>query len=166
MKHTEDQDVDLDLIQKKYDDRDEDFDNQNEDGGGWSDLDNSDEENSDLENSTNEDDDVDDDSDDDEIALQAELAKIRAERDALKKKEEERVAKEQQEQLEDAARLGNPLLALTTTDVAAGKIKRKWNDDVVFRNQARGESAGMKKRFINDTVRNDFHRRFLDKFIL
>jgi hypothetical protein len=56
---------------------DEDFDNQNEDGGGWSDLDNSDEENSDLENSTNEDDDVDDDSDDDEIALQAELAKIR-----------------------------------------------------------------------------------------
>jgi protein CWC15 len=94
------------------------------------------------------------------------LFSARAERDALKKTEEDRVAKEQQEQLEDAARLGNPLLALSTADVAAGRIKRKWNDDVVFRNQARGESAGMKKRFINDTVRNDFHRRFLDKFIL
>jgi hypothetical protein len=56
---------------------DEDFDNQNEDGGGWSDLDNSDEEDSDLENSMNEEDDADDDSDDDEIALQAELVKIR-----------------------------------------------------------------------------------------
>lgn len=113
MKHTEDQDIDLDLIQKKYDDRgkvmldflflylnnqglldldpsfpfflllflqcyvDEEFDNNNEDGGGWSDLDNSEEEDSDLENSMNEDDDVDDDSEDDEIALQAELAKIR-----------------------------------------------------------------------------------------
>ncbi len=91
---------------------------------------------------------------------------VRAEREAQKKKEEERAAKEQQEQLEDAARLGNPLLALSTTDVTAGKMKRKWNDDVVFRNQAKGESTGMKKRFINDTVRNDFHRRFLDKFIL
>jgi hypothetical protein len=49
---------------------------------------------------------------------------------------------------------------------AAGRMKRKWNDDVVFRNQARGESTGMKKGFINDTVRYDFNRRFLDKFIL
>ena len=56
---------------------DEDFDNNNEDGGGWSDLDNSEEEDSDLENSMNEEDDVDDDSEDDEMALQAELAKIR-----------------------------------------------------------------------------------------
>jgi protein CWC15 len=92
----------------------------------------------------------------------------RAEREALKKKEEERVAREEQERLEDAARLGNPLLALSNanTEAAAGRIKRKWNDDVVFRNQAKGESMGKKKRFINDTVRNDFHRRFLDKFIL
>lgn len=47
---------------------------------------------------------------------------------------------------------------------SSGKLKRKWNDDVVFRNQAKGEPE-VKKRFINDTIRNDFHKRFLNKFI-
>ena len=42
--------------------------------------------------------------------------------------------------------------------------RRRWNEDVVFRNQAKGEPKP-KKRFINDTVRNDFHKRFLNKFI-
>jgi len=44
------------------------------------------------------------------------------------------------------------------------QIKRRWNDDVVFRNQARDEPEH-KKRFINDTIRSDFHRSFLKKFI-
>ena len=30
--------------------------------------------------------------------------------------------------------------------------------------QARGEGSG-KKRFINDTIRNDFHRKFLNKYV-
>jgi protein CWC15 len=34
----------------------------------------------------------------------------------------------------------------------------------VFKNQARDEPQ-LKKRFINDTIRNDFHRRFLNKYI-
>jgi protein CWC15 len=46
-----------------------------------------------------------------------------------------------------------------------GRMKRRWNDDVVFRNQAKGEPDQNKKRFINDTVRNDFHKRFLNKFV-
>ncbi|KAG5598004.1 hypothetical protein H5410_039236, partial [Solanum commersonii] len=33
----------------------------------------------------------------------------------------------------------------------------RWDDDVVFKNQARGELKVV-KRFINDTIRNDFHR--------
>ncbi|GAU24495.1 hypothetical protein TSUD_156070 [Trifolium subterraneum] len=40
----------------------------------------------------------------------------------------------------------------------------KWDDDVVFKNQARGETK-LAKRFINDTIRNDFHRKFLHKYM-
>ena len=47
----------------------------------------------------------------------------------------------------------------------SGAIKRKWNDDVVFRNQARDVSERDSKRFINDTIRNDFHKRFLSKYV-
>lgn len=89
------------------------------------------------------------------------MAKIRSERELLKQKEKEAAAAKEDEQLEEAALIGNPLLA---SDVASGKLKRKWNDDVVFRNQAKGEPEA-KKRFINDTIRNDFHKRFLSKFI-
>lgn len=44
------------------------------------------------------------------------------------------------------------------------QVKRRWDDDVVFKNQARTEPK-QQKRFINDTVRSDFHRRFLDRYI-
>lgn len=32
------------------------------------------------------------------------------------------------------------------------------------RNQTRGEPKAQ-KRFINDTIRNDFHRRFLERYV-
>jgi hypothetical protein len=35
---------------------------------------------------------------------------------------------------------------------------------VCCRNQTRGEPKAT-KRFINDTIRNDFHRRFLDRYV-
>ncbi len=73
-------------------------------------------------------------------------------------------AAEEQAQLEEAALTGNPLLN-AGGGVTSGRLKRRWNDDVVFRNQAKGELDANKKRFINDTVRNDFHKRFLNKFI-
>ncbi|KAG6503757.1 hypothetical protein ZIOFF_036081 [Zingiber officinale] len=40
----------------------------------------------------------------------------------------------------------------------------RWDDDVVFKNQSRGETKAP-KRFINDTIRNDFHRKFLHKYM-
>lgn len=40
----------------------------------------------------------------------------------------------------------------------------RWYDDVVFKHQARNEPA-KKQRFINDTTRNDFHRKFLGKYV-
>jgi len=42
-------------------------------------------------------------------------------------------------------------------------VKRRWDDDVIFKNQAR--EPDNKKRFINDTIRNDFHKKFLEKYI-
>ena len=112
--------------------------------------------------SHSDDDEDDDDEDDEELELQRELARIKAERAAAQaKKEQEERLREEQLQTESAMR-GNPLVALTGDDSA--KVKRRWNDDVVFRNQTRDEPEH-KKRFINDTIRNDFHRSFLKKFM-
>ena len=62
----------------------------------------------------------------------------------------------------------NPLLDPSRLGAgSSGKsfaVKRRWDDDVVFKNQAR-EPKQEEQRFINDTVRNDFHRRFLNKYI-
>ncbi|KAM7459772.1 hypothetical protein LguiA_036245 [Lonicera macranthoides] len=44
------------------------------------------------------------------------------------------------------------------------KSDKRWGDDVVFKNQARGE-AKTPKRFINDTICNDFHQIFLQKYM-
>ena len=138
-------------VKAKYDDAD----NDDNDSEGWSADDSSD----DLDYSS---DDDDGDDEDDEEALQAELAKIRAERDAQKAEQDKQRQEEEELQDQEAALVGNPLLSSASND--AGRLKRRWNDDVVFRNQAKGEPQP-KKRFINDTVRNDFHKRFMDKFI-
>ena len=155
--------IDDTLIRQKYDDDDAEGGDDDDSSGGYSDLDNDDDVD-DLDASSDEsDDDEDSDDDDDEAALQAELAKIKAERDAAKRKQQEEEAAQEESKLEEAALLGNPLLAGMEAS-SSGKLKRRWNDDVVFRNQAKGEPE-IKKRFINDTVRNDFHKRFLNKFI-
>ena len=58
--------------------------------------------------------------------------------------EEER-AKEEQEAKERDIALGNPLLNKQDFN-----MKRRWDDDVVFKNQARGtEEKGKKKEFVN-----------------
>ena len=102
------------------------------------------------------DDDDEDDDNDDEEELMKELEKIKREREA------ERLARERKEAESNphAILAGNPLLASTSFGV-----KRRWDDDVVFKNQARNVDDKPQKRFINDTTRSDFHKRFLDKFI-
>ena len=116
-----------------------------------------------------EDDDDDDDDEDDTAALLAELEKIKRERadEAARKAALENAAAEKARQQEVAA--GNPLLALAggTGGGAAGgsfSVKRRWDEDVVFKNQTRGEPKHV-KRFVNDTIRSDFHRRFLSRYI-
>ena len=97
---------------------------------------------------------------DDEADLLAELERIRKERaeEASQRKREEDVEKETQ--LREEVARGNPLL----NQAASFQITRRWDDDVVFKNQSRGEPKAQ-KRFINDTIRNDFHKRFLTRYI-
>ena len=108
-------------------------------------------------------DDSDDDSDDDddELALALELEKIKKEREEERLKREAEQQAEAQAAKDAAAMTTNPLL----NDEPMGAVKRKWNDDVVFRNQARGAPEKKGKTFVNDTIRNDFHKRFLAKYI-
>lgn len=90
------------------------------------------------------DDDSDDDSDDEEAELQRELERVRKEREEKKKREEEERAKEEQDARERDIALGNPLL--NKQDFT---MKRRWDDDVVFKNQARGTEDKGKKEFVN-----------------
>jgi len=40
----------------------------------------------------------------------------------------------------------------------------RWYDDVVFKNCAKKEGKEQKK-FVNDIIRSDFHRKFMNKYV-
>ncbi|KMU85361.1 hypothetical protein CIHG_03145 [Coccidioides immitis H538.4] len=73
--------------------------------------------------------------------------------------EQEKAAKEQEQREYDIAR-GNPLL-----NPQDFNVKRRWDDDVVFKNQARGTENKGQKEFVNDLLRSDFHKRFMSKYV-
>ncbi|KAF7944069.1 hypothetical protein EAE96_010479 [Botrytis aclada] len=106
----------------------------------------------------------DEDSDDDEdetAELQRELEKIKRERAEKREQEErERLAAEEAEREHDIA-LGNPLLNAKSDF----NVKRRWDDDVIFKNQARGTEDKGKKEFVNDLLRSDFHKKFMSKYV-
>ncbi|VDN07051.1 unnamed protein product [Thelazia callipaeda] len=104
------------------------------------------------------------DSDEDDTAeLMAELARIRKER-ALKKAQRDAALAEEQERIRTEHILhGNPLLNSESTDF---KVKRRWDDDVVFKNCAKDIEERKKEQvFINDAIRSEFHRKFMEKYI-
>ncbi|KAJ5896883.1 uncharacterized protein N7473_006282 [Penicillium subrubescens] len=102
-----------------------------------------------------------DSDDEDEAAeLMRELEKIKKERQAQKEKEELERAAEEQEQREVYIARGNPLL-----NAQDFNMKRRWDDDVVFKNQARGTEKKEGKEFVNDLLRSDFHKRFMSKYV-
>ena len=57
-------------------------------------------------------------------------------------------AAQEQEDREERIALGNPLL-----NPKAFNVKRRWDDDVVFKNQARGTEQKGNKEFVNVNVR-------------
>ena len=113
-------------------------------------------------------DDDDDDDDDDEEALMRELERIKKERAQEALRQEREAASTEAAERDSSILQGNPLLDPTRLGASAAAggsfaVKRRWDDDVVFKNQSR--EAKKERTFINDTVRNDFHRRFLSKYI-
>ena len=108
-----------------------------------------------------EDEDSSDSSDFSEEELKREIENIKKER-----AETERATREQEEQEERSKQKeeilkGNPLL-----DIAPGfSLKRKWTEETIFRNQSRDEPKEILS-FVNDTVRSDFHRKVLRKYIV
>eukprot|EP01060_Flectonema_neradi_P041267 TRINITY_DN9743_c0_g1_i1.p1 TRINITY_DN9743_c0_g1~~TRINITY_DN9743_c0_g1_i1.p1 ORF type:complete len:200 (+),score=45.93 TRINITY_DN9743_c0_g1_i1:45-602(+) len=103
------------------------------------------------------------DDSDEELEVRKELERLKEERQQASLKK----AREEQERREEEIIKGNPLLKLgeeDDEDEGNFKTKRRWDDDVLFKNQTRTEPE-VKRRFINDSVRNDFHRRFLDRYM-
>ncbi|TVY31266.1 Pre-mRNA-splicing factor [Lachnellula occidentalis] len=115
----------------------------------------------DADSENDEEDSSEDDSDDDEdetAELQRELEKIKRERAEKREQEEREKAAAEEEEREHDIALGNPLL----NPKSDFHVKRRWDDDVIFKNQARGtEDKGKKKEFVNDLLRSDFHKRFM-----
>ena len=53
------------------------------------------------------------------------------------------------------------LLLLTCPVLTELANSVRWDDDVVFKNQARGTEDKKPKEFVNDLLRSDFHKRFM-----
>lgn len=105
-----------------------------------------------------------DSSDDDSEELYAELKRIKKEREEERAKQEAERKEEEERIRTENILSGNPLLnaARSSGNFA---VKRRWDDDVVFKNCARGQSDKPKQRFINDTLRSEFHKKFMDKYV-
>lgn len=117
-----------------------------------------------------------DDDDEDETAeLLRELEKIKRERAEEKERVEREKAASDYVSREEEIATGNPLLnlqsalnipgspspSISSTGSSSFGIKRRWDDDVIFKNQARGTSETPKKEFVNDLLRSEFHKRFM-----
>ncbi len=98
----------------------------------------------------------------------AELKKIREEK-AVEEAEKEDERREEEERIRmDNILKGNPLLQERysgTAEKSDMKVKRRWDDDVVFKNCSRAAPERKEQTFINDSLRSEFHRKFMNKYI-
>jgi len=149
-------------------DRDDDDDDEEKEGAGKDQDKDEDEDNSDEDS---------DDDEDDTAELLRELEKIKRER------AEEKARQENEQSASDAAAreveiaTGNPLLNLAaalgqqvpngvnTTVPGTFSVKRRWDDDLIFKNQAANTKDNQGGHFVNDLLRTEFHKKFMAKFI-
>jgi len=110
-------------------------------------------------------DDSDDSDDDDTAALLEELNKIKRERAQDNAKKEQEKTKEDERIRMENILSGNPLLSYSSGAKGDLRIKRRWDDDVVFKNCARSEPDKKGSLFINDSLRSEFHKKFMEKYI-
>jgi len=107
----------------------------------------------------------DSDDEDDTAELLAELQKIKKERVEEKAKmDAERQVEEERIRTENILK-GNPLMAQEKQSSTDFKVKRRWDDDVVFKNCAKGDESRKSRGFINDTLRSEFHKKFMEKYV-
>ncbi|KIK97162.1 hypothetical protein PAXRUDRAFT_247179 [Paxillus rubicundulus Ve08.2h10] len=114
------------------------------------------------------------DDDDDTDELLRELEKIKRERAEEKARVDREQSSSQAAAREAEIATSNPLLNLAaalgqssgvnTTVPGTFSVKRRWDDDVIFKNQAMNqkEKSG---HFVNDLLRTEFHKKFMAKFI-
>jgi len=102
-----------------------------------------------------------DDDDDDTAELLAELQRIKKER-AIEELKKEKERKEEEERIRmENIMTSNPLLNPSNNF----RVKRRWDDDVVFKNCAKGEDDKKGQHFINDMLRSEFHKKFMEKYV-
>ncbi|KAL5512471.1 hypothetical protein ACEPAG_3124 [Sanghuangporus baumii] len=120
------------------------------------------------------DDDDESEEEDDTAELLRELERIKRER----AEEKERLEREQNANAEMAREeqiaTANPLLNLAaalgqktgvnTTAPGTFAVKRRWDDDLIFKNQAIA-SDKPQGQFVNDLLRTEFHKKFMSRFI-
>lgn len=117
-----------------------------------------------------------DDEEDETAQLLRELEKIKRER------AEEQAKKEREQSGQNAASndariaTANPLLnlaaalgqapaGLNTTVPGSFSVKKRWDDDLIFKNQAMNGDEKPQGQFVNDLLRTEFHKKFMTKFI-
>jgi len=124
------------------------------------------------------DDEDEDDEEDDTAELLRELEKIKRERAEEKERQEREQSATAAAAREAEIATANPLLNLAaalgqnpngvnTTVPGTFAVKRRWDDDLIFKNQAmssrdKGSGSGS---FVNDLLRTEFHKKFMAKFI-
>lgn len=104
-----------------------------------------------------EDDDSSSDEDEEEL-LQKELEKIKKERAEKARKEQEEKDEQEQEEEERRIAYGNPLLN-------EFDVKKSWTQDSAFSNQAKNKPSNGDKGPVNDLIRTEFHRKFINKYV-
>ncbi|ODV78001.1 uncharacterized protein CANTADRAFT_23111 [Suhomyces tanzawaensis NRRL Y-17324] len=127
-----------------------------DDNAGVSDKDRASEE-EDMQSDSNASEDSNDESDDETELLLAELAKIKQER------QQEKENKEKAERAEKA-KSSNPLVSLDESEPPA---KKSWRSSTAFNNKPKPKPKGEQNNdnFTNDTLRSEFHKKFLSKYI-
>ncbi|KAK7049221.1 complexed with cef1p [Paramarasmius palmivorus] len=143
------------------------------------DEDSDDEKKSSADKDKDEEEDDDEDSDDDEddtAELLRELEKIKRERAEEKARQEREQSESEAASREAQIATANPLLNLAaalgqnptgvnTTVPGSFAVKRRWDDDLIFKNQAMDTRDKPQGRFVNDLLRTEFHKKFMSKFI-
>ncbi|OBZ69675.1 Pre-mRNA-splicing factor cwc15 [Grifola frondosa] len=117
-------------------------------------------------NNKDEDEDEDEDEEDEEETLRKEKERQEHEQSASAQAAREAEIATSNPLLNLAAALGQSPIGVNTTVPGTFAVKRRWDDDLIFKNQAMSSRDKDKSgRFVNDLLRTDFHKKFMAKFI-